>query len=83
MGVRYPSFTNAISLVYYKAKMDDIHKVINHLILFGETADLGDTSETTSNEVTQGNKKDNTNQNENKNGTFIDSIKNIFTNFFD
>lgn len=83
MGVRYPSFTNSISLVYYKAKMDEIHKGINHLILFGETNELSDPSITHSNELTQSSKKEKTNQTENKNGSFIDSIKNIFTNFFD
>lgn len=83
MGVRYPSFTNAISLVYYKAKMDEIHKVMNHLVLFGEANDLVDALPTHSTEAVQESNNEQVHQNDSKNETFIDSVKKFFTNFFD
>ncbi|MFO8069094.1 MAG: cell division protein FtsA [Alkalibacterium sp.] len=82
MGVRYPSFTNAISLVYYKANMDDIHEVMNHYVLFnGETplpqqVKLQDTKPVNTNEKQL---SENTENNE----TIIDKIKNFLTHFFD
>ncbi|WP_423189668.1 cell division protein FtsA [Alkalibacterium sp. f15] len=82
MGVRYPSFTNAISLVFYKANMDDIHEVMNRYVLFdGETPSpqlvkLQDTKTVNTNE-----KK--LNENTENNETIIDKIKNFLTHFFD
>lgn len=82
MGVRYPSFTNAISLVHYKANMDDIHEVMNHYVLFDEEKPSQNIVKTQDTSPAQTSAKSNKTSNENSE-TFIDKIKNFLTHFFD
>jgi len=83
MGVRYPSFTNAIALVFYKANMDDIHQVMNQLILFGDLSPVSSSAPTNYSPAKVEHKQDSTHQNETKNKSFMDSIKQLFGSFFD
>lgn len=82
MGVRYPSFTNGISLVYYKANMDDIHEMMNHYALFNDTSRSQKMVKHQTDEKMQlpVQQKSSTEDNE---GTFIDKIKNFLAHFFD
>ncbi|OJF96514.1 cell division protein FtsA [Alkalibacterium sp. 20] len=82
MGVRYPSFTNAISLVFYKANMDDIHEVMNRYVLFdGETPLTQLVKQQDAKPVNTNEKQ--LNENTENNETIIDKIKNFLTHFFD
>ena len=82
MGVRYPSFTNAISLVFYKANMDDIHEVMNHFILFDGKKPSPKPVKQQETHPAHTNVKQ-MNENNQTNETVIDKIKNFLTHFFD
>ncbi|MCC5889094.1 MAG: cell division protein FtsA [Alkalibacterium sp.] len=84
MGVRYPSFTNAIALVYHKAKMGEIDKILNHMILNGHYDEIKTQSKAKTEPVKPATSKDNSiRENESNEETFMDKIKNFFSNFFD
>ncbi|GAB2497833.1 cell division protein FtsA [Alkalibacterium psychrotolerans] len=84
MGVRYPSFTNAIALVYHKAKMGEIDKILNHMILNGHYDEIKTQGKTKTEPAKPVTSKDNSiRENESNEETFMDKIKNFFSNFFD
>ena len=82
MGVRYPSFTNAIALVHYKAIMDDIHSVMNHYVLFDKEKPSQNIVKKQDTSPVQAISKPTKNSNENSE-TFLDKIKNFLAHFFD
>lgn len=84
MGVRYPSFTNAIALVYHKAKIGEVDKILNHMILNGH---YDEKSVQNKPNTEQGKpatpREQNGRENESNKDTLVDKIKNFFSNFFD
>ncbi|MDZ7834214.1 MAG: cell division protein FtsA [Alkalibacterium sp.] len=82
MGVRYPSFTNAISLVHCKANMDDIHEVMNHYVLLDGKTDTQTTVKAQDDNPVSTNVKQLKENNEN-NETILDKIRNFLAHFFD
>jgi len=82
MGVRYPSFTNAISLVHCKANMDDIHEMMNHYVLHDGKTDTPKTVKAQDDNPVSTNVKQLKENNEN-NETILDKIRNFLAHFFD
>lgn len=82
MGVRYPSFTNAISLVHCKANMDDIHEVMNYYVLHDGKTDTQKTVKAQDDSPVGTNVKQLKENNEN-NETILDKIRNFLAHFFD
>ncbi|PRY83954.1 cell division protein FtsA [Alkalibacterium olivapovliticus] len=82
MGVRYPSFSNAIGLVHSKAKMDELSKVINHMILNKEYA-LSETGPQETQPAVSTTQKNSHQQDNKDNESVIEKIKSIFSNFFE
>ncbi|GEK91532.1 cell division protein FtsA [Alkalibacterium kapii] len=82
MGVRYPSFTNGISLVYYKSSMDDLHEMMNHYALFNEKEPpkkMMKAQENGTSELSVQQYKDT----QDKSETFMDKFKKFLKHFFD
>lgn len=82
MGVRYPSFTNAISLVYYKANMDDIHEIMNQFVLLDGAAPVPEVPKQQETKVNRTNEKQ-VNDTGASNESVLDKIRNFLTHFFD
>ncbi|WP_080146177.1 cell division protein FtsA [Marinilactibacillus piezotolerans] len=88
MGVRYPSFTNAISLVYYEGKLEGIQKLINQVSLSNHgLISAGQIQQPQSkSEYTQSSSHNETNahsSNSSEKQPFTEKIKNFFSTFFD
>lgn len=86
MGVRYPSFTNAIALVNNKANMSEIDKILNHTILNSHYDEISTQNPTKSKAEPvrpTSSKENSSRENDSNEETFIDKIKNFFSNFFD
>ncbi|EXJ22854.1 Cell division protein FtsA [Alkalibacterium sp. AK22] len=81
MGVRYPSFTNAIALVHSKAQMDELSRVLNHLILDDDYIQQGGPTVEKPAAAPQVHKPEDRQSSGNE--SVIDSIKSFFSNFFD
>ncbi|MCC5895101.1 MAG: cell division protein FtsA [Alkalibacterium sp.] len=82
MGVRYPSFSNAIALVHSKAKMDELSRVMNHMILNKEYAQAASQSKDTQ-VPTAKSPKNSSNHEKKENESLFENIKSFFSNFFE
>lgn len=86
MGVRYPSFTNAIALVNNKANLNEIDRILNETILNGHYDDTNtqDSNKLKMESVMPVSSKDQTSRENDRNEeTLMDKIKKFFSNFFD
>lgn len=87
MGVRYPSFTNAISLVYYEGQLDGIQKLINQISLSEHEFSSDEAVHNYAKSInTQNSNQDDSSEDltENTKGpSFIEKIKNFFSTFFE
>lgn len=87
MGVRYPSFTNAISLVYYEGQLDGIQKLINQISLSDIRSNSKELSHSSSKSVNHHNsKQDETyvkSSETQKGPSFTEKVKSFFSTFFD
>lgn len=88
MGVRYPSFTNAISLSYYEGKLDGIQKLINKICLSGHQFNQHETTQSnhgnTASSTSSHQDETYVQTSEPSNGpSFTEKVKNFFSTFFD
>lgn len=85
MGVRYPSFTNAISLAYYEANLNDVQRLINQATLNrrGISTEKTNTSAVSQKTVEPVNEIAPKESNEEQTESIGDKIKKFFSTFFD
>ncbi len=83
MGVRYPSFSNAIALVYTKAHMDELTKLLNTIVLNNEYLQAEDQPAEKMPSVSSKQSKVSSDHSNASSDSFIDKIKSIFSSFFD
>ncbi|WP_208558847.1 cell division protein FtsA [Marinilactibacillus kalidii] len=88
MGVRYPSFTNAISLAYYEGKLDGIQKLINKICLsahqFNHQGTTPHNQGKSVNQVTASQDETYESSSDIAEGpSFTEKVKSFFSTFFD
>lgn len=88
MGVRYPSFTNAIALVYHESKLNDIQALINQatLKMRGIEAQNAPQNTADSSQISQKSQADehsSQSKNVKSSKTIGEKLKGFFSTFFD